>query len=90
MRPSGSTNVPPSTAPVLQVPPVDASFALKGIVGDWLATVLDNWLLPFLLGNPAMMQVFRDRERSLKAKPDYDEPGTNAAKYLLGRWASGK
>lgn len=58
-------------------------FALGGVVGDWLQTVVENWLLPFPRANPALTQMFRDRDRRPVRKL-MPWSGEFAGKYLLG------
>ena len=61
----------------------DARFALGGPVGDMLGAVTHNWLLPAPAANPAILAMFRDRDR-----PPYRDllpwSGEFAGKYLTG------
>jgi DUF1680 family protein len=73
----------PAVAPLLDPPTPEARFALSGVVGDWLDTVVENWLLPYPRANPAMIQMFRDRDRR-PARKLMMWSGEFAGKYLLG------
>lgn len=53
------------------------------MVGKWLDTVVENWLLPFPRANPAMTQMFRDRDR-YSPRELMPWSGEFAGKYLLG------
>ncbi len=76
----------PAAAPRCEPLAQDARWALSGVVGDWLDTVVENWLLPFPRANPAMIQMFRDRDRrpTRKLMP---WSGEFVGKYLLGALA---
>jgi DUF1680 family protein len=68
--------------PVLNRIP-EASFDVRGIIGDYLRAVTDQWLLPAPASNPGMLEMFRDRDR----KPYRDLvpwAGEFAGKYLTG------
>jgi DUF1680 family protein len=52
----------PFTAPTLQTPP-EISFQLAGIVAQRLQACVDHWWLTAPDANPAMLQMFRDRDR---------------------------
>lgn len=41
----------------------DAAFQLSGCIGDYLAAVTDQWLCPAPYANPAILDMFRDRDR---------------------------
>ncbi len=69
--------------PTCEPTPAGSRFALGGVVGDWLDTVVENWLLPFPRANPAMTQMFRDRDRRPVRKL-LQWSGEFAGKYLLG------
>jgi uncharacterized protein len=43
--------------------PVDAAYDLSGLVGQRLATDLEQWQLIAPQANPAMLEMFRDRDR---------------------------
>ena len=60
-----------------------ARFALGGPVGDSLRDVTANWLLPAPAANPAMLAMFRDRDR-LPARDLLPWSGEFAGKYLTG------
>lgn len=70
-------------SPALNPPAREARFALEGVVGGWLATVVESWLLPYPRANPAMIQMFRDRDR-LPVRKLVWWSGEFAGKYLLG------
>ena len=72
-----------TVAPACEPAARGARFSLGGGVGDWLSTVVDNWLLPFPLANPALTQVFRDRDRRPVRKL-MPWSGEFVGKYLLG------
>lgn len=55
---SGSAYV---VEPVLETPR-GATFALEGYVADRLDANVRSWLLPAPRANPAMLQMFRDRD----------------------------
>jgi DUF1680 family protein len=74
---------PYRVAPACEPVPADSRFALRGVVGDWLETVVDNWLLPFPRANPAITQMFRDRDRR-PTRRLMPWSGEFAGKYLLG------
>ncbi len=76
-------SLPYRVAPACDPAPPGSRFALRGVVGDWLETVVENWLLPFPRANPALTQMFRDRDRrpTRKLMP---WSGEFAGKYLLG------
>src|SRR5512143_3471606 len=58
------TSMPPLVArPALDVP-ARAEFQFGGPLGDRLRANQNNWLLTAPDANPAMLQVFRDRDRT--------------------------
>lgn len=60
----------------------DASgFCFQGFVGDRIRADLENWLLPAPKSNPAMLQMFRDRDRKPRRKL-CPWAGEFAGKYL--------
>lgn len=62
-------------------PIVNARFSLGGEIGTRLGLVTDQWILPAPLANPAMIEMFRNRDR----KPYQDQvpwAGEFAGKYL--------
>ena len=68
-----------STQPALE--PAGATFRLEGEIGRRLAVVTDQWILPAPYANPAMLEMFRNRDR----KPYADQlpwAGEFAGKYL--------
>lgn len=61
--------------------PVTATYRLAGIVGDYLAAVEAQWLLPAPAANPGILDMFADRDR----QPYRDQvpwAGEFAGKYL--------
>ncbi len=44
--------------------PRGARYDLQGEVGHYLQAVTDQWLLPAPAANPAMLEIFRDRDRT--------------------------
>ena len=48
--------------PKLETPP-QAEFAFQGVVSERMAANVRHWLLPAPDANPAMLQIFRDRDR---------------------------
>ncbi len=83
--------MPQNPAPLIAtaIPPTfeatagDTRFSLDGVVGHWLQTVVDNWLLVFPRANPAIIQMFRDRDRKPMRKL-VPWSGEFAGKYLVG------
>ncbi len=76
MKPKTLTPV----SPVLQVPAA-TSFSLGGEIGRRLDAVTRQWILPAPMANPAMLEMFRNRER----RPLQDQmawAGEFAGKYL--------
>lgn len=67
--------------PALETPK-HIDFALKGIVNDRLQADIRNWLLVAPNANPAMLQMFRDRDR-LPARALVPWAGEFAGKYLI-------
>ena len=68
-------------SPVHEIPST-ASFTFGGVVGDRLDRNLSDWLLPTPAANPAMLEMFRDRDRT----PDRNLvpwAGEFAGKYLI-------
>ena len=59
----------------------DATFALGGEVGRRLAAVTEQWLLPAPFANPAMLEMFRDRDRQ-PYRAQVPWAGEFAGKYL--------
>ena len=74
--------IPAARRPTFEVTTADTEFCLSGIVGDWLATVVDSWLLAFPRANPAIIQMFRDRDRQPTRKL-VQWSGEFAGKYLV-------
>ena len=69
----------PTTAKLERIP--DTQFHLGGEIGRRLAAVTEQWILPAPYANPAMLEMFRDRDR----KPYRDQmrwAGEFAGKYL--------
>ena len=61
--------------------PAKAELELKGPIGEYLEAVTDQWLLPAPAANPAILDMFADRER----EPRRDQvpwAGEFAGKYL--------
>lgn len=87
----GKLNMPQNHAPLIATatPPTfeatagDTRFSLGGVVGHWLQTVVDNWLLVFPRANPAIIQMFRDRDCQPPRKL-VEFSGEFAGKYLVG------
>jgi len=72
----------PPAAPVLQRDPT-TEYRLEGVAGKYLTRITENWLKLVPEANPAILEMFRDRER----KPyRLMEPwaGEFAGKYLTG------
>jgi len=58
-------------------------FKLKGFVGEYVKNLTDHWLLLAPRANPAMLEMFRDRDASpLRHMQPWS--GEFAGKYLLG------
>lgn len=49
-------------APALE-PATDARFDLGGEIARRLSAVAGNWIIPAPYANPAMLEMFRDRDR---------------------------
>ncbi len=47
--------IPAIAPPRSKVTTVDTRFCFEGVVGDWLATIVDNWLLAFLSEVPTRL-----------------------------------
>ena len=43
--------------------PGDATYEIRGWVGNYLENVTNQWLLPVPAANPAILEMFRDRDR---------------------------
>lgn len=63
--------------------PPGVRFALKGPVGDALRDVTANWLMEAPAANPAMLGMFRDRDR-MPLRDLLPWSGEFAGKYLAG------
>lgn len=63
--------------------PAEARYQLGGVVGDYIRRVSERWLKPLPDANPAILDMFRDRERRPLRQM---EPwaGEFAGKYLTG------
>lgn len=70
-----------SASPVCE-PPREARFRLGGWIGERLQANLNQWLLTAPLANPAMLQMFRDRERRPR-RALVPWAGEFAGKYLI-------
>src|SRR5262245_30491815 len=83
-RPAMETPAPaPGTLklhPQMEVP-ADTRFAIGGPMGDRLAANVDRWLLVAPDANPAMIEIFRDRDR-LPKRDLVPWAGEFAGKYL--------
>ena len=61
--------------------PASARYDLQGAAADYLQAVTEQWLLPTPAANPAILEIFRDRDR----QPQRDMvpwAGEFAGKYL--------
>ena len=58
-------------------------FDIRGVVGDYLRAVTDQWLLVAPKANPAMLEMFRDRDAS-PLRDMVPWAGEFAGKYLTG------
>lgn len=67
--------------PVLDTPH-KMEFAFQGVVRDRIHANIQRWLLPAPDANPAMLQIFRDRDR-LPARDLVPWAGEFAGKYLI-------
>lgn len=63
-------------------PPREARFRLEGWIADRLHANLNQWLLTAPMANPAMLQMFRDRDRQPR-RALVPWAGEFAGKYLL-------
>ena len=61
--------------------PSRARYELGGVVDDYLRAVTDQWLLPTPAANPAMLEMFRDRDRA-PLRDMVPWAGEFAGKYL--------
>jgi hypothetical protein len=72
--------------PVLERVPRPA-FSIDGLLGERIAATLRNWLLPMPAANPALLQMFSDRDRPRGARPPSEGllpwSGEFAGKYLI-------
>ena len=72
--------------PVLERIPRPA-FSIDGWVGERIAATQRNWLLPMPAANPALLQMFSDRDRARGARPPSEDllpwSGEFAGKYLI-------
>jgi DUF1680 family protein len=76
------TSKPTPKAPSVLERPTQADFAFGGFVGERIDANLQNWLLTAPDANPAMLEIFRDRDRT----PPRDLvpwAGEFAGKYLI-------
>src|SRR5262249_35669696 len=73
---------PPSRRPACERVP-GAHFALEGPVRRYLEEITRHWLLPAPGANPAMLAMFRDRDR-LPYRDLLPWSGEFAGKYLTG------
>jgi len=78
------TEIPPKLAavPCLERCP-DARFSLQGWIGERLEGVTRQWLRVAPLANPAMLEMFRDRDRTPR-RDLVPWAGEFAGKYLIG------
>jgi uncharacterized protein len=72
---------PLAVPPVLESP-TGATFNFGGLVGERIEANQKNWLLPAPDANPAMLQIFRDRDR-LPHRDLVPWAGEFAGKYLI-------
>lgn len=63
-------------------PPREARFRLEGWIADRLQANLNQWLLTAPIANPAMLQMFRDRDRQPR-RALVPWAGEFAGKYLI-------
>ncbi len=64
--------------------PRNAEFKFGGFIGDRIDANVQGWLLPAPASNPAMLQIFRDRDRDLIPTRDLVPwAGEFAGKYLI-------
>ena len=70
-----------AVSPVLETP-AHAEFAFTGLIGERLRANCQSWLLPAPDANPAMLQIFRDRDRT-PYRDLVPWAGEFAGKYLI-------
>jgi hypothetical protein len=75
------TTVPYRRPPAFEKPR-GATFSFGGFVGKRLGANLENWLLTAVHANPAMLQMFRDRERT-PSRDLLPWSGEFVGKYLI-------
>ncbi|MCS6830431.1 MAG: hypothetical protein NZ749_07285, partial [bacterium] len=63
-------------------PPREARFHFSGWIGERLQANLNQWLLTAPVANPAMLQMFRDRDRRPR-RALVPWAGEFAGKYLI-------
>ena len=61
--------------------PANARYDLQGVVGNYLRAVTEQWVLPAPAANPAMLEMFRDRDR-MPRRDLVPWAGEFAGKYL--------
>jgi DUF1680 family protein len=71
-----------SATPLLDRP-ARAAFSFGGLIGDRIAANQRNWLLVAPTANPAMLNMFRDRDRDLPDRNLLLWSGEYAGKYLI-------
>jgi hypothetical protein len=73
---------PPAKASPILSPPVRAEFAFEGMMGQRLAANQREWILLAPAANPAMLQMFRDNDRT-SHRNLVPWAGEFAGKYLI-------
>lgn len=73
---------PPAKASPILSPPVHAEFSFEGMMGQRLAANQREWILVAPLANPAMLQMFRDNDRT-SHRDLVPWAGEFAGKYLI-------
>ena len=74
--------VPVARKPILE-PAAEPGFHLGGVLGQRVEAVIEGWLLPAPDANPALVDMFRDRDRS-PVRGLVPWAGEFIGKYLIG------
>lgn len=82
MKNMQESNAPPLAAHPVFEKPVKGGFAFGGFTGERLTANLEQWLLIAPRTNPAMLQMFRDRDRTPRREL-VPWAGEFAGKYLI-------
>ena len=77
----GAESPPANAAALNRIP--DTRYELHGIVQEYISAVTDNWLLRMPNANPAVLQMFADRDK-LPHRDLLPWSGEFAGKYLTG------